>query len=339
MEGLLKRDVEVFAAGRPRSEFVKRHESLLGDRLYTVPLRNEIDLFSVNTLAGIIKRHGIDIIHAHTSHAHTLACLIRTFSGKSKVIVSRRVDFVPKSKWINQKKYSWPDHYVAISNAIKKILVEFGVSDGRLSMVHSAIDPIRFNVRPVERDEFGIAQNAFVWGNVGNLVGHKDHATLIRGFGEVVKKNANTVLCIVGPGPLRSELKQLSDELGLEDHVKFLGYRDDVPNLLKMFDGFVMSSKEEGLGTSVLDAMASGLPVVGTSAGGIPEMVKDKQTGLLAETQNPLQLGAKMLEMMSQKDLRASVVERATQMIEEEYLVDRMVDGNLAVYNAVLNDN
>ena len=136
MHGLVSRDVQVFAVGRPHSEFSKRHSSLLGIRGFTAPLRNEIDLFSVRKLAKIVTEERIDILHAHTSHAHTLACLTAKFAGNGKVVVSRRVDFVPKKNWINVKKYGWPDHYIAISEAIKNVLTDFGIPENKITMVH-----------------------------------------------------------------------------------------------------------------------------------------------------------------------------------------------------------
>jgi glycosyltransferase involved in cell wall biosynthesis len=260
------------------------------------------------------------------------------FAGRGKVIVSRRVDFEPKRGWINAKKYGWPDHYVAISNAIKNILIDFGIPGKKITMVHSAIDRSRFEVDAFNREAFGVGDGAFIWGNVAHLVPHKDHATLLRAFAEVVRENSETCLFIVGPGALENELKTLSHELGLDDHVKFLGKRDDVPSLLKMFDGYVMSSKEEGLGTSVLDAMASNVPVVGTDAGGLPEMIRNENTGLLAKSENPAELARQMLAMMNDQELRKKVSENARQMIVDEYLVDHMVEGNLAVYKSLMDN-
>jgi glycosyltransferase involved in cell wall biosynthesis len=337
IQGLLERNVQVYAVGRPHSEFSRRHTALLKDDLIASSLRNEMDIFSAIKVSSFIKEKKIDILHAHTSHTHTIACLARMIAGRGKVVVSRRVDFKPKLSWINRKKYRWPDHYVAISIAIKNILIDFGIQENQIAMVHSAIDPARFDVAPCNREDLGFPEDVFLWGNVAHLVPHKDHATLLRGFAKVIKQTPKANLCIVGPGKLESELKALSNELGLGDHVKFLGRRDDVPSLLKMFDGYVMSSNEEGLGTSVLDAMASKLPVVGTDAGGLPEMIKDEETGLLVQSGNFTQLGEKMVAMMKNKDLQKRVVQQATQMIEDEYLVDRMVEGNLAVYESLMD--
>jgi glycosyltransferase involved in cell wall biosynthesis len=146
--------------------------------------------------------------------------------------------------------------------------------------------------------------NEIILGNVAALVDHKDHRTLLLAMSLLKKESLPAYkLLIVGDGELKSSLLRLKDELQL-DEVLFLGYRNDVFDLYHLFDVFVMSSKEEGLGTSLLDAMAMGLPIVATAGGGIPEIVVHQKGGLLSPPQNPEALALHLKKMIQDSELR-----------------------------------
>ncbi len=336
IEGLRARGQQVTIAGRPNSPYVRKTAEIDGVDSISLPLRNEFDLPSAWRLARHVKRHRVDILHAHTSHAHTLALLAQRIGERGRVVVSRRVDFVPRHDFLTRIKYAKPDHIVAISERIAAVLIEFGVEKERLSVVHSGIDPRRLNVEPLERDEFGGQDTEPLIGNVGALVGHKDHQTLIDAMPHVLRALPNARLVIAGEGQLRRNLEQQIENLGLSSAVQLLGYREDVPRLLKSLDLFVMSSSEEGLGTTVLDAMAAGVPVVATDGGGIPEMVRDEETGLLSPVNNPKRLAENVVRMWKERTLRIACANRAMDLVHSEFSVEKMVEGNLAIYREVI---
>jgi glycosyltransferase involved in cell wall biosynthesis len=145
-------------------------------------------------------------------------------------------------------------------------------------------------------------------------------------------------LVIAGEGELRPNLERQIDELGLRQSVTLLGYRKDVPQLLRALDVFVMSSKEEGLGTSVLDAMACNLPVVATAGGGIPEMVHDGQTGLLVPIQDPEALAQALIRIVQDKPLAQQLAKQGHALVHERFAVKTMVEGNLNVYRRLLDN-
>jgi len=333
VEGLRARGLRVTIAGRPDSPFLAKTSRLDGVEILSLPLRNEFDLPSAWRIARYMRSHSVDILHAHTSHAHTLALLAQRFAGRGRVVVSRRVDFMPRRDWLTQKKYAAPDHIVAISERIAAVLIEYGVAKNRLSVVHSGIDPRRMDVDPIAREDLDVEDADPLIGNVAALVGHKDHHTLIDAMPHVLRAFPNARLVIAGEGPLLEPIEQQIEALGLSHAVQLLGYRDDVPRLLNALDMFVLSSNEEGLGTTVLDAMAAGVPVVATAGGGIPEMVRDGDTGLLSPVNNPKLLADNMVRMREDKVLRIACSDRARQLVESAFSVDQMVEGNLAVYH------
>jgi glycosyltransferase involved in cell wall biosynthesis len=335
VEGLIQRGHRVWLCGRPEGELLRRCK-FDGLTQVPLPLRGEWDIFSARRLARVIRDEHIDIVHAHTSHSHTIACMAVWFAKRGVAVVSRRVDFVPSSNRFSRWKYRWPRQYIAISRKIAQVLEEFGVPAERIAIVHSAIDPARFDVPPLPRESLPVPADAFLIGNVAALVGHKDQQTLLRAMPLVIERLPHAHLLIAGEGKLRGELEALARELNVQDHVHFLGYRKDVPQLLRALDLFVLSSKEEGLGTSVLDAMAAGVPVVATQAGGIPEMVRDAETGLLVPVGDAEALAEAMLRMAVDGELVARCKTAAEDMVGKEFVADRMVEENVAVYEALL---
>ena len=336
MQGLAGLGHEVLLAGRPDAPFVTRDHGAATIVRHALPFRGEWDLLTAYRLAGIIRREQVDIIHAHTSHAHTIACIARQLAGRGKVVVSRRVDFPPKSHAFNRWKYAWPDQYIAISETIGRILREWGVPGEKLSVVHSAIDPSRFEVEPMPRADLGVPEGVPLVGIVAAFVGHKDLPTFIDAMAAVNAERPEVHALIVGDGPLRAEVEARIRAKNLLERVHLLGYRDDVPAILRALDVFVLSSNEEGLGTSILDAMAAGVPVAATAAGGIPEMVIDGETGLLAAIGDGQALGKAILRLLGHPESAAALTANAHRMLDDRFTLPRMVEGNLAVYKKLV---
>ena len=314
-----QKDVQQYVCCFPNSVLEQQCKN---EHIPVFPLRvlGEWDIFAAKQLAEFIKKHQIQIVHAHTARAHTIALLAKKFAQKQssfKLLVSRRVDFsIKKSRWawINQitsKKYFSEriDYYIAISQKVKEILIEDGIPESKIHVVYSGIDLNRFKNKPSKekieqlKKTIGIT-NELILGNVAALVDHKDHKTLLLAMSLLKKESLPSYkLLIVGDGELKSPLTRLKDKLQL-DNVLFLGYRNDVFDLYHLFDIFVMSSKEEGLGTSLLDAMAIGLPIVATAGGGIPEIVVHQKGGLLSPPQNPEALALHLKKLIQNPELR-----------------------------------
>ncbi len=339
IRGLVDRGHEILYAGRRDSAFLRADHGGSPDARIAAPFLGEWDITTAWRLARVIRRHSVDVVHAHTSHAHTHACVARTLAGRGKVVVSRRVDFVPRGSVFGRWKYGLPDRLVAISNRIADVLTEFGVPSEKLRVVHSCIDPARFDVEPLPRSDLGVPEDAPLLGNVAALVDHKDQATLIAAMPAVLAEAPATRLVIAGEGKLRVHLEDQIDRLGVGHAVRLLGYRNDIPRLLRALDVFVMSSKEEGLGTSVLDAMACSLPVAATAGGGIPEMVEDERTGLLTPVQDPAALAGAIVRLVRDKAFASALGRNARDLVLDRFTVDKMVEGNLRVYEEVVSES
>lgn len=335
VEALVRRGHEVFIAGRPGSPFLQSYQDLDGLVRIAAPFVGEADPWTAWKLARAVKRHRIDIIHAHTSHAHSYACIARRLAGRGKVVVSRRVAFTPKGGWINRIKYNDPDMFVAVAKRVGEVLAEYGVPDSKIAVVHSCIDHARFEVEPIARAELDIPEGVPLIGNIAALDPVKDQLMLLEAMPKVLAAVPDLRLLIAGEGPQRAALEQRIRSLGLESTVTLLGFRSDVPRLLKALDIFVLTSKMEGIGGAVLEAMACGVPAVATAAGGVPEVVQDGKTGTLVPVGDSKALADGLIRVLQDRPHAARMAENAQAFVRANHNVERMVEGNIAVYEAL----
>jgi L-malate glycosyltransferase len=248
------------------------------------------------------------LLHVHDAHALTLAGICSTLLG-TPLIVTRRVDF-----HLSRRGY-WgkADKVIAISRAIAEVLASDGVARERITVVHSGIDleNTRRTTKLGVRERLGLPPDARIVSNVAALVGHKDHATLVKAAKILESRFPDLHWVIAGEGKLRRALERQIHELGIARCVHLLGHITEPARLIVDSNLFVMSSQEEGLGTSVLEAMALGIPIASTSAGGLPELLGNG-AGLLVPTRDPAALASAVAQILEDRELRQRVVGRAS---------------------------
>ena len=205
--------------------------------------------------------------------------------------------------------------------------------------MHSGIDPQRFEKTTGEHllTEFDIKENQTVVINVAHLAGHKGHKYLVRAIPHVLKKIPQVRFFIVGGGELKDELKALAASLNLDSELVFTGYRQDVGAFYKIADLFVMSSVQEGLGTSVLDALATGIPVVATNSGGIPEIISDGKTGRLVDAANPMALAQGIVDSLTHPENTQKMANKGLNLVRQNFSIQAMVSKNIEVYQNILS--
>jgi len=312
-----------------------------GVEVFPLPMHGELDLSASLRIRKLITRHGYDIIHSHTSHAHSLAFLA-SLGCKTWRLVTRRVDFsIVRNRFlpVNGIKYRFmADYYIAISHKIKQVMVNDGIAAHRIFVVHSGIDLQRFDQVDGDHlvDEFHLKPGAPVVINVAHLAGHKGQKYLVRAIPRVLEAIADVRFFIIGKGELMSELQALAASLDIGQALRFTGFRNDVGAFYKLADLFVMSSVQEGLGTAMLDALALGKPVVAANSGGIPEIIKNGETGCLVEAGNPQALAQGIISMLSGGEQARAMARRGQDEVKAKFSIAAMVAGNLAVYNRLL---
>jgi len=284
-------------------------------------------------LAGTLREvaRGRALIHAHDAHALTIAGVAGTLTG-SPYLVTRRVDFPLRRPALWRRAA----RIIAISEAVREVLLADGIPSQRVVRVHSGIDleAVRRTRSGDIRARLRLPESAPLAVAVGALVGHKDHRTLVDAAAQLRQSRPGLHWVIAGEGPLRSALEAQIAGHAMENVVHLPGQVPDALRLIAAADVFVMSSREEGLGTSVLDAMALDVPIAATRAGGIPEML-DRGAGLLSPPGDSTALAASVARILDDQALRASLIRRAQDRVEE-FSATAMAEGVLAVYRSIV---
>src|SRR6266513_6146250 len=325
----------------PDGELRKR----AAEGLELVPLapKSEMDLTAAWRLNRVIKRLKPDVIHAHDAHGVAMAGLALSLGaasakdGEPPLVVSRRVDFHLRSNSFSRWKHRQVDCFIAASEAIRQMLLADGVPADHTVTVHDGIDVDRVVAAPPVNvhEAFWLPHQAPIVGNVAALVPHKGQRHLIEAARLVLPQVPDARFVIAGEGELRPALERQIKDHHLEKHVLLTGFRPDVLSLHKAFDIFVMSSVTEGLGTSLLDAMAAGKPVVATTAGGIPEVVVDGETGFLVPPRDHDAMAGAMVKLLKDDALRHRMGDAGRARVRTTFSAERMVQDTLRVYQRV----
>lgn len=304
------------------------------------PRRLSVDPWFAGAVARTARAAGAAVVHAHDPHALTASALAASLFGlRPPIVAHRRVDFPVGRGRFARWKYDHPAvrRILCVSRAVADV-VRPGVRDpGRLRVIPDGVDPLRFaGARPDGRlrRELGLPAGVPIVGNVAALAGHKDCFTFVDAAALLLASGLRARFVLVGDGPLRGEIARYVRARGLEQDVTLTGFRPDVPAVLPELDVFLFTSREEGLGSSILDAFVCRVPVVATAAGGIPELVEDGVTGVLAPVRDPAALAAGVRRVLADAALRARVVDGGAARAAA-LSADAMADATLAVYREV----
>ncbi|MGD8894862.1 MAG: glycosyltransferase [Acidobacteriota bacterium] len=301
-----------------------------------VPFRGDLWPPAILALTRIIRRERPGVLLLHDPHAVSAGIIAARLAGGPALVAVRRVDF-PLRGTFSRRKYAACDRVIVVSRAIGSVVEAGGLPASRRRLVYEGV-PDR-SPRPGGREELaalGVPPGALVVGNVAALADHKDHATLVEAMAVLRARVPEAWLVIAGEGDLRPALEALVAGHGLEDRVIFAGFRRDLDRIMPAFSLFCLSSRLEGLGTSLLDAMAFGLPVVATAAGGIPEAVEDGVTGRVVPPREPVALAGALAEVLGNEERRRALGEAGRRRFVERFTADRMVDETVRVLEEVV---
>lgn len=293
---------------------------------------------AVLSLRRVMATLAPDIIHSHTAHALTLTALAAWRKLSVPHVHARRVDF-PLNGFCSKLKYTYAaDRIIAISHQIAAVLIKDGVQPDRITVIHSGVDPeaVRSQVGvSAVRSELGLQSDSILIATVAELTDHKGHRYLIEAAKTVIQDQSLAHFLFIGAGELAAELQALVQQYGLPEHIHFLGFRPNVPTLLHECSLFVLPSHLEGLGTSLLDAMSLGLPIVATNVGGIPEAVTDGVNGLLVPARNPAALAEAIVKLLQSPELRKAYGAAGQQAVAIAFHIDRTVEQTLLLYETL----
>jgi glycosyltransferase involved in cell wall biosynthesis len=330
---------------------LEREARAQGFETESLPFLGEWDIVSAAKLAWRARREGA-IIHAHTGHAAGIAALASWFGAP--VVSHRRVDF-PVSGLSARLKYGAASRIVCVSKAIAAIMRESGAPEKKLVVIPdglpvtaeeskwASVSSGRFSPPSAEEraacrkalaSEFNFPPESLLVGNLAALVPHKDHDTLIAAAVIVLLQRPKVKFLIAGRGPEEASLFESIKRMGMLGKVLLLGHRPDPAPLLKALDIYVQSSWGEGMGSVLIEAAACGVPIAATTAGGIPEVVDDGETGLLVAPRHPEGLAANLLRLIDDKELRERLSNEGLKRISR-FGLTRMANDMERIYDAI----
>lgn len=308
------------------------------DCLHAVPMAGDFDLAFVPRLRRRIRAEHPDVVHLHSRRgADVLGALAARPLG-IPIVMSRRVDN-PESRRVVRVKYRLYDRVITISEGIRQVLLSEGLATDKVVCVHSAVDTELYRPggdRDWFRDTFGMAHDQIAIGMAAQMIERKGHRTLLRALPAVIAEHPDLRVLLFGQGPLRAELEREVRAQQLDSHVRFEGFRDDLPRVLPCLDLLVHPARMEGLGVALLQAASCGVPIVAGRAGGIPEIVHDGDNGFLVEPDDVSALARALAQLCGDADLRRRFGARGREIALRNFSIDAMVEGNLRVYQTLV---
>jgi len=300
----------------------------------------DLDVGLVWRLATRLRHIQPDLIHVHSRRgADTFGGMAARLAGLPGVL-SRRVDSAERSVF-SRLKYAQYQRIIAISSCIRDQLAALSVPASKLRLVRSAVTAENVAERVSDRAfvaEFGLSRQAFPMAVVAQLIPRKGHRVFLEVLARLRDEHPEIVAVLFGIGPLKVKIATEVRALGLEEQVRFAGYRPDLNRFIGHFKLLVHPAEREGLGVSVLEAQAAGVPVVGFRASGLVEAVADGKTGLLVSPGDVSALTAAIRRLIEDEEQRARYAAAGPVRIDNEFGVDAMIDGNLAVYRGLVGE-
>jgi glycosyltransferase involved in cell wall biosynthesis len=291
-----------------------------GAEVLTLKRRPGVDWRCAYRLATLLRQHRVDVIQAHQYTPFFYALMARLLYRHPAVLFTEHGRHHPdyprrKRMFVNRLLLKRRDRVVGVGEAVRQALIQNeGIPQQRVELIYNGIDLSPFSSdghdRRIIRQEMGVGANDFVILQVARLDYLKDHATAIRTLARVVSQCKNARLILVGEGPQRELIEGMIGEHKLAAQVRLLGLRRDVARLLSAADLFLLTSISEGIPLTVIEAMAAGLPVVSTNVGGVAEIIKEEQTGLLAAAGDDASLAEKVLRLAKDAALGRAMGER-----------------------------
>jgi glycosyltransferase involved in cell wall biosynthesis len=313
------------------------------------PLRPMRDLEAVLVLADVIRGGRFDIVHAHGSKAGLVGRIAALLAGAPRRIVTVHNDVLGGSVGPRMRRAvvfaeRWlaghTSRIITVSDALRRSMIdEIGVDPDLVVTVHNGLDLEPFlawsDPEPARR-RYGIPRDAVVLGQAARFAPQKAHDVLVAAAVPVLERVPGAWLVLAGDGPLLEPVQRQAAATSVADRIVFPGFEHDVRGFLGALDVFVSSPVSEGLGNGAIEAMAAGLPVVSTRTGGVPEVVVEGETGLLAEPGDVVALTDAMLRLARDPALRRQMGDAGRRRATDEFAEQGMLARTAAIYREVL---
>ena len=299
-------------------------------QLHAWHTHGKIDPITLGKLCRLIVSERVDVINTHLTTASWQGALAGKITGVPSVAVVHATD---RKTW-----FQHADHLIAVSSGVKESLIEQGIAPEKIEVLYHGIDLAQY-IAPLEtaaaKARLGLPADALTVGVVASLIPRKGHRFLLEALKNLNVGNGAVHLLLAGEGPLEAELRAQAAEMGLGERVHFLGFRRDIPLIVCALDVFVLPSLKEGLSIAVMEAMALEKPVVCSEIAGLPEVVRDGQTGFLVPPGDSLALQHALEKLLADAALRARIGCNARRFLEANFEQTACLDAMEAYFRRI----
>lgn len=305
----------------------------MGIKHYRIPdiaSKNPIDMLKIyRSIKSIINKEQITIIHSH----HRMGAFYAELTAPKNVVkVANAHNTFTDKKKLTKLAYR-NTKVIAVGEMVQKNLTEyFGIPEEQVCVIHNAVKPFDGNVVPIEELQREHDKGNVLIGNIGRLSEQKGMTYFIDAAEITLRTHPEACFVIVGDGEEKEQLHELVKIKGLQEKVLFLGYRNDVQNVMSQLDFVVLSSLWEGLPLTPIEAYSVGKTVIGTAVDGTPEIIRNGVDGYLVEPRNPAQLAEKMNELIKNLELRENMGAQAMKRYQDEFSFEKLSEKYVAFY-------
>jgi glycosyltransferase involved in cell wall biosynthesis len=326
----------------------------LGVEIVDFGARGKFDLSALMQFCDYIQRRSVDILHAHLPYSGIVARTLGKLAGVPAIVYTEQNmqdSFHPLTRIGNRLTQPLSDVYTAITNGVEESFfddsetfsMEVWNAGRRHFTIYSGVDIGKID-RAIEASDIASGHPeidlapGFNLACVARLHPNKGYPYLIRAMEKVKSRYPDVRLLILGDGDLRGQLEQMVSDLGLKEHISFLGYREDVYEILAAVDCFVLPSLHEGFGIAIAEAMAASKPVIATDIPAVREVVADKCTGLLVPAGNAEALAQAIIELIEHPDLVQEFGQNGRERVEKLFSIQSVTTQYELLYDLVVRD-
>lgn len=289
-------------------------------------------------LREIFDQQAFDILHAHDPHGLTAAWLVRAHR-RSRLVVARRVAYPLSRAPLSLARYRAACRIIAVSQFVANSVIASGIESKCVAVVYDGVEiptATTMEMRRAARARWKITDHDLLIGCVGYLLPEKGQETLLRALPQIRAQFPNCRVILAGDGPCRVKLQTLARELRIVDAVIFAGFVEDVELVYRALDLFVFPSLAEPLGSSLLTAMACGLPVLAVASGGVPEIIENGRNGILVDSPDAPKFATSACQMLNDPGGAARMAKAARETVERRFSSQLLAENTLQQYQAIL---
>ncbi len=330
-------------------------DSFKGKHLEIGSLRRDIDLVrdipALFALYSVLRKGRFDVVHTHTAKAGFLGRIAARMAGCRAVVHTPHghnlygyFDTNVTGYIIRAERFAgrFCDRIIALTELEKKDMVRFKFApEGKIDVISQGLELDNYKRRPESgaavRRSLGIPEDGLLVGMAGRLEPVKGPDIFIEAAGMVAKDRPAAYFLVAGEGDMKEALIKRADELGIEDRIKFAGWRDDMPDIMSALDIFVLPSLNEAVGMALVEAQAAGVACVASRVGGVPEVLADGRTGLLVEPSNPRGLADAIMELLLDKDKRLKFAAAGHPFVSVKFSAEEMARRVSELYMSLVN--